>query len=259
MDTNMKMPVVFAGHGSPMNAVEDNDYSESWKQLGKNLPRPDAILSVSAHWVTEDTRICTAARPKVEYDMYGFPEELYKVKYDAPGSPELAEKVQKLFPDGSVKPDTSWGIDHGTWSVLHRMYPDADIPVVQVSISSRLNIQQHYAFGQALKPLREQGILIFASGNVVHNLSLVNWDMPGGFSWARQFDDYIRDAVKAHRFSDVLQYQDTGEPGRKAVPTPEHFIPLLYALGAGEGNKTLEIFNNSCCLGALSMTGYVFS
>lgn len=249
------MPVLFVGHGSPMNAVENNEYTKTWQTLAGTLPRPSAILSVSAHWFTEGERIQTAPRPRQVYDMYGFPQELYDLKYRPDGKPELAEKVLKLV-HTSVSTDNSWGIDHGTWSVLCRMYPDADIPVVQLSVNRSASLQDQFELGRELQPLRDDGILIFASGNIVHNLGMTDWDKPDGFGWADAFDGTVKDAVLAGDVQSVINAA-SGKDARRAVPTPDHFMPLLYALGAADGDKPV-VFNDARTLGSLSMTSYIF-
>ena len=187
----MKMPVLFVGHGSPMNAIEDNSFTRVWRKIGEKLPRPKAILAISAHWYTEGTLTSDVENPQMIYDMYGFPPALYALKYPVKGSKALAEDVIKVLgPD--VKIDNAWGIDHGTWSVLVNMFPDADIPVVQLSINHKAPAQAHFDLGLKLRALRDEGILIFASGNIVHNLSLINWNMSAGYPWAHTFDDYIK-------------------------------------------------------------------
>jgi 4,5-DOPA dioxygenase extradiol len=252
---SMKMPVLFVGHGSPMNAIEDNEYSRAWRALGRGLPRPRAILAVSAHWYAPGTRVNDAAHPRQIFDMYGFPQALYRLKYEAPGAPELAAEVRALVP---ATIDNRWGIDHGTWSVLCHMYPEADIPVTQLSVDYGAPAEAHYKMGQALRPLREKGILILASGNVVHDLRRVAWEMEGGFSWADEFDEYIRRAIVEDRPEDVVHYERAGACAREAFPTPDHFYPLMYALGAREQGEPVEVFSNRRVLGSLSMTGYRF-
>lgn len=251
----MKMPVLFVGHGSPMNAIEDNEFSRTWRDIGQRLPRPRAILAVSAHWYVSGTRVNDAAQPRQIYDMYGFPQALYRLKYDAPGAPDLAEEVRALVPAAI---DNRWGIDHGTWSVLCHMYPEADIPVTQLSIDYNAPAEAHYRMGQALRPLREKGVLIFASGNIVHDLRRVAWDMEGGFSWADEFDGYIRRAIAEDRPEDVVRYERAGACAQEAFPTPDHFYPLLYALGARDAGEPMEIFTDKRVLGSISMTGYRF-
>lgn len=253
----MKMPILFAGHGSPMNAIETNKFTETWKQIGQRLPKPKAILAVSAHWYTEGTRTSDEIEPRMIYDMYGFPPELYALKYPAKGSPELADKLRHMLGD-SVIVDNAWGIDHGTWSVLCRMFPEADIPVVQLSIDYKKTPEMHYKIGEALKSLRDEEILILGSGNVVHNLALINWQMASGYPWAQEFDDYIKNSILERNFKNVIHYEHAGECHKKAFYTLEHYLPLLYVLGCVEADDTLEIFNDECLMGSMSMTGYLF-
>jgi 4,5-DOPA dioxygenase extradiol len=252
----MKMPVLFVGHGSPMNAIEDNEFSRAWRALGEALPRPKAILSVSAHWYVAGTRVNGQARPRQVYDMYGFPQPLYRLKYEAPGAPELAARVRTLLPEAVQ--DDRWGIDHGSWSVLVHMFPGADVPVTQLSVDYNAPAEAHYRMGRALAPLRDEGVLILASGNVVHDLRCVDWDMEGGFPWADEFDEFIRRGVLEDRPEDVVHYERAGHSAREAFPTPDHFDPLLYALGAREAGDAAEAFCVKRVLGSLSMTGYRF-
>jgi 4,5-DOPA dioxygenase extradiol len=251
-----KMPVLFIGHGSPMNAIEDNEFTRNWISVGEKLPKPKAILSISAHWFTDGTRICDELHPKQIYDMYGFPRELYELNYAVSGSPELAHATIKLL-RGAATIDNSWGVDHGTWSVLCRMFPEADIPVYQLSIDRNLDSEAHYKLGKELRSLREQGILILGSGNVVHNLSKINWELKGGYPWAEEFDDYIKKAVLDSDHQKVIHYETCGKASEIAFYTPEHFYPLLYALGAGGEDSRVEIYNDACMLGSLSMTSYL--
>lgn len=252
-----KMPVLFVGHGSPMNAVEDNSFTRGWAEIARTIPRPEAILSVSAHWYTEGTRINDALHPETVYDMYGFSDELYRVRYDAPGSPELAGRTRGLI-SRNVRADNSWGIDHGTWSVLCRMYPQADIPVVQLSIDRRASMEELFQIGREIGVLRAEGVLLFASGNVVHNLARIDWNRSEGYPWASRFDAYIRDRVTGRRFQEVLNYKSAGEPADLAFFTPEHFDPLVYALGASEPEDRIAVYNEACTLGSISMTCYLF-
>lgn len=252
-----KMPVIFVGHGSPTNAIEDNAYTREWRRLGAAFPKPRGILCVSAHWFVRGTKINTTAAPQQIYDMYGFPPELYALKYPAQGSPALAARVLELL-HGPAEADNSWGIDHGAWSVLVHLFPTADIPVVQLSLDRGAPASAHYKLAAALKPLREEGILLLASGNVVHNLGRVAWGMNGGLDWAERFDLQIRDSILQKDIAAVADYPALGSDAALAVPTPEHFLPLLYALGASDPADQVSVFNRSCVLGSLSMTGYVF-
>lgn len=253
-----KLPVVFVGHGSPMNAIEDNSYTRAWREIAGRIPRPEAILSVSAHWYTKGTRIMGEEKPRTIHDMYGFPRKLYEIFYNAPGSPGMADAAKALISKETAY-DSSWGIDHGTWSVLVHMYPERTIPVFQVSIDADAPPDTHYMIGNELRALRDQGVLILCSGNVVHNLRLVDWDKPGeGFDWAYEFDGFIHDSILAGNHDSIVRYRQQGEASRLAVPTPDHFYPLLYALGASAEGDTVSVYNRSCELGSLSMTAYLW-
>jgi len=255
--TIKKMPILFVGHGSPMNAIGFNDYSRSWAKIAGDIPKPEAILAISAHWYTDGSRITDAVNPKMVYDMYGFPDELYKIEYKAKGSPELAYLTKNLIKK-EVKIDNSWGYDHGTWSVLCKMYPDADIPVYQLSVDRNASADTHFQLGQEISALREKGVLIVASGNVVHNLSKINWDMEDGYPWAIEFDNYIKEKIIEKQYQDVINYKKAGKSSELAFFTPEHFYPLLYILGASKEDDRLSVFNNSCAMGSTSMTCYLF-
>ena len=252
-----RMPVLFLGHGSPMNAIEQNKYSDAWIELGKTLPKPEAILCVSAHWFTRGTRINDSLAPKMVYDMYGFPDALYRVTYPASGAPEIAQQTAHLL-RGRATIDNSWGLDHGSWSVLLRLFPNADIPVFQVSVDATAPVQEHFDLGEALRPLRKEGVLILGSGNVVHNLRMVDWERSGGFDWAQTFDSYIKENVIQRTFDNVLQYQRAGSSAQLSVPTPDHFFPLLTVLGASDAGDSVRVLTEACVLGSLSMTGYLF-
>ncbi len=251
------MPALFVGHGSPMNAIEDNQYTQMWKEIAKRILKPQAILSISAHWYTEGTRVNDMETPKIIYDFYGFPEELYQVDYQIKGDPKRAIMTRDLI-NSDVTIDNTWGIDHGTWSVLCRMYPEADIPVYQLSIDRNAPPESHYKLGQEIRSLREEGVMILGSGNVVHNLSRVKWGMEGGYPWADQFDEYIKGKIIDKQYQDVVNYQSAGESANLAFHTLEHYYPLLYVLGAARDEDELTIFNDSCTLGSLSMTSYLF-
>lgn len=253
-----KMPVLFVGHGSPMNAIEDNDYTKAWRSIAKRIPKPKAIISISAHWYTKGTKIMNEENPKTIYDMYGFPRELYEIIYNSPGSPTLA-KVSKELISKETEYDNSWGIDHGTWSVLVHMFPDRDIPLFQISIDMTAPPEAHYQIGKELRTLREEGVLIFGSGNIVHNLRMVNWSMGNkGFEWAYKFDDFIYENIVNKNDENILRYNELGEIAKLAVPTPDHFYPLLYILGASSEEDKVSVFNKSGELGSLTMTGYLW-
>lgn len=253
-----RMPIIFVGHGSPMNAIEDNDYTRGWQSMSGRIPKPEAILCVSAHWYTKGTRLMNEEKPKTIYDMYGFPRKLYEVTYNSPGSPFLAERVKEMITRESTY-DNSWGIDHGTWAVLVHMYPQRDIPVFQISIDYDAPPPVHYRIGQEISSLRDQGVLILGSGNIVHNLRLVDWHRPNeGFDWAYEFDEYIYENILNRRHEDIVNYQRAGVSARLAVPTPDHFYPLLYVLGASDEKDTVSVYNKSGELGSLTMTSYIW-
>lgn len=251
-----KMPVVFVGHGSPMNAIEDNVFSRKWKELGFKLPKPKVILAISAHWYTKGSRFQSDENPPLIYDFYGFPKALYDVKYPVKGDPALAERLKTLLGE-KAQIDGSWGIDHGTWSVVRAMYPEADVPVVQLSIDRALSLADYLEIGKMLRPLREEGVLILGSGNVVHSFEYVNFNMENGYPWAVAFDDYIRDSILAESYDQVVHYKKEGLEYQKAFQTLEHYAPLLYVLGAAETGETVEVFNRACVMGSMSMTSYL--
>ncbi len=254
-----KMPMIFVGHGSPMNAIEDNQYTRGWREMAAKLPKPEAIISISAHWYTNGTKIINEQKPKTIYDMYGFPKELYEISYNTPGNPKLAENVKSLISKPSVF-DNSWGIDHGTWSVLVHMYPERDIPLIQISIDAAAPPEEHYRIGKELKALRHQGVLLFGTGNIVHNLGILDWGMEDkGFDWAYEFDDYIQENIENRKPENVINYLSFGKSAKLSVPTPDHFYPILYILGASDEEDRLSIYNKGCMVGSLSMTSYLFS
>lgn len=251
------MPILFAGHGSPMNAIEDSTFSQTWIDLSKSIPKPEAILAISAHWFTHGTRTQSDEDPEQIYDFYGFPKELYDVKYPVKGSGALTDTIGQLLKH-QVTVDNTWGIDHGTWSVLHRMYPNADVPIVQLSIDADASSEYKFELGQKLTELREKGVLIFGSGNVVHNLARLDWHSPNnGFDWALQFDNHIADHIMKRQFQNVIDYKSAGTSAKFAFTTTEHFDPLLYCLGASRSQDQIRIFNRACTMGSLSMTGYL--
>lgn len=254
-----KIPMIFVGHGSPMNAIEDNQFTRNWKEMAKAIPKPEAIVSFSAHWFTKGTKIMDEDNPKTIYDMYGFPKALYEIIYNAPGNPKLARVAKNLISRDSVF-DNSWGIDHGTWSVLVHMYPEREIPVFQISIDAFAPPEAHYQIGKELKSLRDQGVLLFGTGNIVHNLRRIDMGMcDKGFYWGNQFDDYIKENILNGNHENILNYMSLGESAKLAVPTPDHFNPILYILGAVDPEDKVTVYNDSFVLGSVSMTSYMFS
>lgn len=248
-----KMPVLFMGHGSPMNAIEDNEFSRAWAEMGKSLPKPRAILAVSAHWETNGTKVTSAERPKTIYDFYGFPYELYEVNYPAPGSPDLVKTVRKAIKMTEVQSDSNWGLDHGTWSVLKRLFPDADVPVVQFSLDRTKNPLYHFQLGQQLKELREEGIMIVSSGNIVHNLRAVIWQDQAKYDWAESFDNKVRQWIEDGENDPIINYEQHGREATLSINSGEHYIPLLYAMGARDEAEPVSFFADKVTFGSISM------
>jgi 4,5-DOPA dioxygenase extradiol len=249
----MTMPALFVGHGNPMNAIEDNDFSRTWTELGKSLPRPQGIVCVSAHWETDGTCVTAMERPATIHDFSGFPAALENMSYPAPGSPELAQRLMSTVRLVHIRPDRSWGLDHGAWSVLCRMYPQADIPVVQVSLDAGAPPDFHYALGKDLGVLRKEGVLILGSGNMVHNLRVMAWQ-EGGFDWAVESDRAMADLIGAADHNALVDYEKLPH-ARLAIPTEEHYLPLLYVLGAARAGEPVTFFNDRVTLGSVSMRG----
>ncbi len=255
MTESSVMPAAFLGHGTPMNALDDNRYTRAWAGWGNAVARPRAILAVSAHWYINATAVTAMAEPKTIHDFYGFPDRLFAVDYPAPGDPDLAAEIKDLVEPTWVGQDhDSWGIDHGSWSVLVHAFPAADVPVVQLSINAAKPFDYHVELGRRLAPLRERGVLIVASGNVVHNLRRIVWDRPdGGYDWATSFDARVVEVMQSDPAA-LISVVDEAEY-RLAVPTPDHFIPLLYLAGlAGAAGETADVLVQGCSLGSLSMT-----
>ena len=227
-----RMPAIFFGHGNPMNALHRNAFTDAWASLGRSIPRPRAILSVSAHWYVPSTAVTAGDRPRTIHDFGGFPKALFDVQYPAPGAPALAERVRDLLAPVPVRMDRSWGLDHGTWSVLVHVYPGADIPVVQLSIDETREASWHYEIARQLQPLRDEGVLIIGSGNIGHNLHAYSWGnrAVGPYDWAQRFEQNARDLLGARTFAPLVAYEELGRDAQLSVPTPEHYLPLMYVL-----------------------------
>jgi 4,5-DOPA dioxygenase extradiol len=255
------MPVLFVGHGSPMNAIEDNEFSRGWQAIGKTMPKPMAIVCVSAHWETEGTWVTAMEKPRTIHDFGGFPRELYEVRYPAPGNPDLAEEIKSIMKTAEIGLDHSWGLDHGTWGVMKRLFPLADIPMVQLSLDQAQPAAYHYGLAQELAPLRERGVLIVGSGNIVHNLGMVAWDKmhePGyGYDWALEANEKMKHFILEDDHQALIQYRSQGRVFDLAIPTPEHYHPLLYALALKQENEKITLFNDMATMGSLTMTSLI--
>jgi len=252
------MPVLFVGHGSPMNGIEDNEFSERWKKMGKEIPEPAAVLVISAHWFSNGTRITAMDFPETIHDFGGFPQALFDVKYPAPGNPELAEETVSLLHSAHVELDHDWGLDHGAWTVVRHMYPDANIPVLQLSIDYTKGPQYHYDLAKELYDLRKKGVLIIGSGNMVHNLRMVSWQHMNtsgyGFDWALKMNDTFKQLITDGDYKPLINYESLGSEARLAIPTPEHYLPLLYSLGLKGNKDQISFFNDKAVAGSLTMT-----
>lgn len=255
-----RQPTLFVGHGSPMNALLQNSYTQALGNLGKRLPQPTAILAVSAHWETEGTRLLQNEKPKTIHDFYGFPKELHEVQYPAAGAPQVASRAKELLAPFAPQLDDSWGLDHGTWSVLLHMYPNANIPVTQLSLNRNLSFQEHLKQASLLRPLRDEGVLIVGSGNITHNLRAINWDMEAApFDWAVEFDEMMKEALINRDLNKILpNSREHHALWGKVLPTLEHYLPLLYALGASEENEVPSFPYEGIQLGSLSMRSVMF-
>lgn len=252
-DATDKMPVLFVGHGNPMNAILDNSFSRKWKELGKELPRPKAILTVSAHWLTRGTHVTAMKMPKTIHDFGGFPKELFDQQYPVPGSPEMAKEVQRLVTATEVHEDFEWGLDHGTWSVLKPMFPEADIPVFQLSIDYYKSPQWHYDLAKQLSELRRKGVLILGSGNIVHNLRMVDFQNRTNYDWASEFDTKIKSFLDSGNHQAIINYEQLGTTAKLAVPTNDHYLPLLYSIALQDKKDELSYFNEQMDAGSISM------
>lgn len=250
-----RMPALFIGHGNPMNALADNPFTQSLHRLGRTIPRPKAVLCISAHWMSEGTWITHQKQPRTIHDFYGFPKALFDVQYPAPGSPEFAELVQSQIPDPKIHLDDElWGIDHGTWSVLKHMYPEADVPVLQLSVYMERPPEYHYELGRKLRALREQGFLILGSGNIVHNLRLMSWEEGAPpLDWAVEFDEWVKDRLLQRDFDSLIHQARATEAGKLSIPSPDHWYPFLYVLGAAEEGDTLKFEYEGIENGSISM------
>jgi 4,5-DOPA dioxygenase extradiol len=249
------LPAIFFGHGNPMNAVWDNSYTGGWRQIGKQMLRPKAILAISAHWFVPETGVTVSTAPRTIHDFGGFPRELYQVQYPAPGDPELARRVQAMLKPLQVKFDSSWGLDHGAWSVLRHVYPNADVPVVQLSIDETQPASFHYEIGRKLAPLRGEGILIIGSGNLVHNLHTYAWGrhMPDPYDWAVRFEQEAKEMMVAGDFRPLIDYENFGPEARLSIPTPDHFLPLLYVIASRQEREVISFPIEGVDGGSISM------
>ncbi len=250
------MPLLFVGHGNPMNAITDNEFSRGWREAAKSLPRPAAVLCVSAHWETRGTYVTAMEKPPTIHDFGGFPPELYQVQYPAPGSPALADETKRTIQGTDVGLDYEWGLDHGCWSVLRHLFPEGDVPVIELSLDRTKPPAWHVDLAKQLAPLRRKGVLITGSGNMVHNLRLVEWEAADGFDWALKANDLLKKLIAGNETQRLADYRSLGREVEMAVPTPEHFIPLLYALGLREEKEGVSFFNDRTELGAISMTSF---
>lgn len=252
------MPVLFMGHGSPMNAIEDNSFTQTWENLGKTLPTPTAVLCISAHWLTRGTKVTAMEHPKTIHDFGGFPRQLFEVEYPAPGSPILATETKALIQSTNVELDHDWGLDHGTWSVVKRMFPSAKIPVLQLSIDYYKPGQYHYDLAKELANLRKKGVLIIGSGNMIHNLRMIHWEkmnVPNfGYDWAVEMNEKLNKAILDGNHEALIHYERFGSSAQLAIPTPDHYWPLLYTLGLQTKQDEVKLLNNQLVAGSLNMT-----
>ena len=250
-----RMPIIFFGHGNPMNAISKNSYTKAWSDLGRKLPKPRAILSISAHWYVPGVSATSMPEPQTIHDFGGFPDELYQFEYPAPGDPKLARRVQQILSSVPAGLDTAWGLDHGTWSVLSHVFPKADIPVVQLSIDKCQPALFHYEIGRKLIPLRDEGVLVIGSGNLVHNLHAYSW---GGhqskpYDWAVRFEENVRKLILSREHGSLIDYKSLGQDALLSIPTPDHYLPLLYVLGGSEKEEPVEFLAEGIDGGSVSM------
>jgi 4,5-DOPA dioxygenase extradiol len=254
----MEMPVLFVGHGNPMNAIEENEFVNGFRSIAKQLPMPEAILCISAHWETRGTQLTAMQQPRTIHDFGGFPEKLYQVTYPAPGSPQLASEIGQMITSTPVINDYAWGLDHGCWSVIKHFYPQANIPVVEMSLDQHKTPRQHYDMAKELKALRQQNVLIVGSGNIVHNLRLIDWQHintpDAGYDWAVEVNTKVKQLIDNHHHDKLINYRNQGSSFQMAIPTPEHFLPLLYILALQDDDDTVAFFNDKAIGGSLTMT-----
>ena len=248
------MPALFVGHGNPMNAISDNEFVRGWRKVGESLPAPRAVLCISAHWQTSGTAVTAMEHPRTIHDFGGFPRALYEVKYPAPGSPQIAGETKESIRKTIVGLDQEWGLDHGCWSVALHLFPDASIPVIQLSLDYTKPAQWHYDLAKELSALRRKGILIVGSGNIVHNLGMMEWGKEEGFDWAVTANENVKKFIAEHAHDKLVNYESLGREMQLAVPTPEHYLPLLYVLALREEKDPLSFFNDKTELGSVSMT-----
>lgn len=257
MSNTSKMPVLFLGHGSPMNAIEENEFVSEFRKLGKELVKPNAILCISAHWETKGTFVTAMQNPPTIHDFGGFPQALFDVKYPAQGSPELAQKTKNIITKTEVRLDDSWGLDHGAWSVIKHLYPNADIPIIQMSIDYSQPAKYHYELAKEINILRQKGVLIIGSGNIVHNLRMVDWKKLNeeyAFDWATEANEKMKRHILSGDHQKLIDFKSQGKAFDLAIPTPEHYLPLLYTLSLKEENEKITLFNDKAVGGSLSMT-----
>ncbi|WP_193434716.1 4,5-DOPA-extradiol-dioxygenase [Confluentibacter citreus] len=258
LSNTVKMPVLFLGHGSPMNAIEENEFVAGFRNVAKEIPKPNAILCVSAHWETKGTFVTAMQNPPTIHDFGGFPKELFEVQYPAPGDLFLAKETKALITKTEVGLDDKWGLDHGAWSVIKHLYPNADVPVIQLSLDYNQTPQYHYELAQEIKSLREKGVLIIGSGNIVHNLRMLAWDKLNapeyGFDWAIDANENMKKYILDGDHKPLINFRSHGKSFDLAIPTPEHFLPLLYALALQEENEEISLFNDKAVAGSLTMT-----
>ena len=252
------MPVLFLGHGNPMNAIEENEFVQGFRKVGKEILKPAAVLVISAHWETRGTFVTAMEKPRTIHDFGRFPKKLYEVQYPASGNPELAKETKSIIKSAEVGLDDKWGLDHGAWSVVKHMYPDADIPVIELSLDYRLSPQDHYELGKELSPLRNKGVLIVGSGNMVHNLGMVDWkrlnEINYGYDWALEAREKMKNYILSGNHKQLINYRSLGEEFYLAVPTPEHYLPLLYILALKSEDEVISLFNDKAVGGSLTMT-----